>query len=423
MLPSRTFHPHQYVKASIAPNKTEIGLVVSTNAEKLTAVIETRGGYNLEVSLAQLQRGFLLILDLNGVLGARQGNAKFVHRPHLDEFLKFALTNFVVGVWTSCEERNGVVIVDDVFADYRDRLLFLSYRNDCTPRPTIEKPYGTFKNLQQIFDRWPDSFHAANTVIVDDSPDKCSHPDIALCPKPYDGTQADDDGLLETIETLKQVLREDSVHPLIAAAEERRRRMEEEDLRTRNTGMPPHTLRETLRSVLERDSMERLPGSDVHRIKSRTKLCCLFTQGKCRFGERCRFSHTDDGKQHCDKGGRCYAGHRQRQGDLINTGLISPPAAIDVSDVVDEGRGSDEQNVTALFARAQRMSGLVSSQNGGIDIMATIVRQRLHSQSYSQLSMLERALNVAPPSGGVISEQSTEPSVVSILQKAQRIQK
>lgn len=41
-------------------------------------------------------------------------------------------------------------------------------------------------------------------------------------------------------------------------------------------------------------------------------LCCFFVQGLCKFGEGCRFSHTDDGQRPCQFGSQCRVGHSNR---------------------------------------------------------------------------------------------------------------
>ena len=239
----RSFHEHQYVKVAISPTKTEIGIVVSVNDEQ--AVVSTRHGYNITVKPSQMQRAFLLVLDLNGVLGVRQRRG-FDKRPHVAKFIKYALSNFVVSVWTSCEERNGKLIIEDLFGDDRDRLLFTLFRSHCTPNPTADKPFGTKKDLQKIFSQWPESFHAVNTIIVDDSPDKCSHPDLALCPTQFNGDvpETNDTGLLKIMETLDQILSEDSVEPLIEVERERQRSIRDATAaRSDETGTPLSALR------------------------------------------------------------------------------------------------------------------------------------------------------------------------------------
>jgi hypothetical protein len=316
---TRHFHPHQYVKVTVSANKTEIGIVVSADEDKV--VVATRHGYNITAKPKQLQRAFLLVLDLNGVLGARQKKTLFERRPHLERFLKFALANFVVAVWTSCEERNGKQIVEDLFADDRDRLLFCLYRGDCTPNPTAERPFGTTKNLQRIFDRWPESFHAVNTVIVDDSADKCSHPDIALCPSQFSGLteQPDDEGLLTTISFLEKVLEEDSLHPLIEAAAEHRRQLADEQARC----SAPSCIADddhvaAALTAIASSSMAPLSAVKDITAASTKLICCYFvSEGtECKYGSTCRYSHVDDGVSSCNRRQKCQV-HQSR-------GIASP---------------------------------------------------------------------------------------------------
>jgi hypothetical protein len=319
---ARHFHPHQYVKVTLPPNKTEIGIVVSADEDKV--VVSTRHGYNITAKPKQLQRAFLLVLDLNGVLGARQRKTLFERRPHLERFLKFALANFVVAVWTSCEERNGRQIVDDLFSDDRDRLLFCLYRGDCTPNPTAERPFGTIKNLQSIFDRWPESFHAVNTVIIDDSADKCSHPDIALCPSQFSGLveQPDDDGLLSMITVLERVLEEDSLHPLIEAAAEHRRAWEAEAQRNQAAQESSPAMTSTVRyhsalSALPDASAIPVSAATMKSLQDKKVLCCHYvSDGSCKFGDGCRHAHEDDGVAACNRGTKCRH-HGQRAGNVL----------------------------------------------------------------------------------------------------------
>lgn len=219
---TKRFEVDQYVRVQLSNGRSEIGVVVSLDEVNDTAVIATRHGYDVTVRLDSVHRAFLLVLDLNGVLVAR-GRGSFADRPGVEEFVRFVMNNFVVAVWTSGLERTSIPIIDKVLNGYQDRLLFQLYRDSCGARPTPDKPYHTVKNLQRIFDSYPKSFNAVNTIIVDDSPDKCSHPDIALCPESFNDPerQANDRGLEMAMEVLKEVLRTDSHEPLIRAAQER----------------------------------------------------------------------------------------------------------------------------------------------------------------------------------------------------------
>ncbi|CUG84191.1 Hypothetical protein, putative [Bodo saltans] len=304
---TRHFHPHQYVKVNVSVNKTEIGIVVSADEDKV--IVATRHGYNITAKPKQLQRAFLLVLDLNGVLGARQKKTLFERRPHLEQFLKFALANFVVAVWTSCEERNGKQIVEDLFSDDRDRLLFCLYRGDCVPNPTPERPFGTSKNLQRIFDEWPESFHAVNTVIVDDSADKCSHPDIALCPSQFSGIadQPDDEGLLAIISVLQRVLDDDSLDPLIEAAAESRRQLLLTETAQQRCDAPSCIANDinadaALAAITSSSSVSEYAVPTPARKENTKTLCCYFlSNGYCKYGDDCRFSHVDDGVSLCNR--------------------------------------------------------------------------------------------------------------------------
>jgi hypothetical protein len=41
-------------------------------------------------------------------------------------------------------------------------------------------------------------------------------------------------------------------------------------------------------------------------------LCCFFLEGACKFGDRCRYSHDDDGNKGCQFGLSCRVGHASR---------------------------------------------------------------------------------------------------------------
>ena len=41
-------------------------------------------------------------------------------------------------------------------------------------------------------------------------------------------------------------------------------------------------------------------------------LCCFYLQGLCKFADRCRYSHDDDGTKGCQFGLSCRVGHASR---------------------------------------------------------------------------------------------------------------
>ncbi|CCW62013.1 unnamed protein product [Phytomonas sp. EM1] len=318
--PKEHFEKEQYVRVCFPNGRVEIGAVMGISDDFIT--VYTTQGYDINVPRHFVKRAFLLVLDLNGVLVAR-GRGCFLHRPHVKEFLKFAFSNFVVAVWTSGLERSSNLIIESVFDGYQDRLLFKLYRDACVPRPTEESPFGTLKDLQKVFDAYPKSFHSVNTIIVDDSPCKCSHPDIALCPIPFKdaNAQREDDGLLEAIETLQEVLDSDSHAPLIRAAEGRLARLarqeqvEESCLPMSGAGGCPPTQSE---AGVSRPGAERGGGPEDRGVQLeqvnlwKSRLCCQHLRGCCRH-ENCRFSHDpDDGKRACSSKNYCMHGHASR---------------------------------------------------------------------------------------------------------------
>lgn len=219
---TRHFQPDQWVRVLVSSSgKSEIGKLKSIDGE--SAVVETGSGFDIKVKRSQLSRVFLLILDLNGVLVNRNKKKTVYKRPYVDEFLEFALKNFVVGVWSSCMPENGHDIVDKTFGKSQKKLHFQMYRDQCTPNPTPENKYGTRKDLIHVWAQYPKSFNEENTIIIDDSPEKCSHPNNAFCPPSYAGRGDETDiaqkdtGLLQVIQVLKQVLETDSLEPVRVA--------------------------------------------------------------------------------------------------------------------------------------------------------------------------------------------------------------
>jgi len=51
---------------------------------------------------------------------------------------------------------------------------------------------------------------------------------------------------------------------------------------------------------------------ETQREWEQQNLCCFFLQGQCKFAERCRYSHDDDGVKGCQFGLSCRVGHASR---------------------------------------------------------------------------------------------------------------
>lgn len=295
----------QYVRADYGNGKSEIGVVSAVNDKMAT--ISTSNGYEVSVRRNAVRKVFLLILDLNGVLVARRSMGGCTQRPYAKEFIDFAFKNFVVGVWTSGIQRTCEPIIESVMGEYKHRLLFTFFRDKCELTPTQDNKYGTKKHLKYIFNMFPDSFHSVNTIIIDDSPEKCSHPDIALCPVPFNSPfhQKDDEGLKEVISVLTEVLEMNSHFPLIRAAERRLSRLAaiEAAGRPEPANIPPPSS-----SLLVADGK-----LEKENASSRCLCCYYITQGKCKFGANCHYRHVaDDGISPCSRRAACLKGHAQR---------------------------------------------------------------------------------------------------------------
>ena len=67
---------------------------------------------------------------------------------------------------------------------------------------------------------------------------------------------------------------------------------------------------------------------DTQKEWERSRLCCFHIQGRCQYGDACRFSHDDDGIRPCQFEGNCKQGHSNRGGEA-NGGApaVPPPAA------------------------------------------------------------------------------------------------
>lgn len=382
------FEVDQYVRVQLSNGRSEIGVVVEIDEPGGVVVVATRHGYEITVRPSNVRRAFLLVLDLNGVLVAR-GRGSFIDRPGVEEFISFVMNNFVVAVWTSGLERTSNPIIEKVFDGYQDRLLFKLYRDACTVVPTDDKPYRTIKNLQRIFDAYPKSFHAVNTIIVDDSPDKCSHPDIALCPVPFNDPerQLNDDGLALATEVLREVLRVESNAPLINASEER---------------LLALAVRENAGARKKRPGGANSSGLPETLLWT-TRLCCDHISGRCS-SDGCRFSHdADDGKRPCSQKSSCLRGHAHRWKDdpsvnaetapalSTSSNDVGAPPSFDVSNIISSLLNNTEKQKQSRrddnprdAARSQQRWGQIKRQLQQQEVLQERERQQREQQQQEE---------------------------------------
>jgi len=196
----------------------------------------------------RVQRKKLLILDLNGLLadinqdhhnshlshGKVRGKLVF-KRPYCDDFLRFCIRNFELGIWSSRFKANTDAVVDILMKDLKQHLLFCWDSSQCsaTGHCTVEnkdKPL-VLKELRKLWNKeepglpWnKGDFSPSNTLLVDDSPYKAlrNPPHTAIFPYSYSYKNDKDDSLgpggdlrlyLENLATADDVQRYVEEHP------------------------------------------------------------------------------------------------------------------------------------------------------------------------------------------------------------------
>ncbi|KAL9301872.1 putative FCP1 domain, HAD superfamily protein [Arabidopsis thaliana] len=114
-------------------------------------------------------------------------------RPFAEEFMKFCLERFEVGIWSSaCELVSSLNILI-----VTDKLLFVWDQEECTDSgyKTLENRYKPlfFKDLSKVFKCFK-GFSASNTIFIDDEPYKAlRNPDnTGLFPMSFDASNKQD---------------------------------------------------------------------------------------------------------------------------------------------------------------------------------------------------------------------------------------
>ncbi|XP_073126139.1 uncharacterized protein [Henckelia pumila] len=153
----------------------------------------------------------LLVLDVNGLLVDISSYVPYDYdpdeiiyrkavfkRPYCDDFLKFCLERFNVGVWTSKTRRNMEPILDFLLGNEKSKLLFCWDQSHCTYTGyyTVERRHKPLllKKLKKLWDKvepdlpWERGlFNEYNTLLLDDSPYKalCNPRYTAIFPYTY----------------------------------------------------------------------------------------------------------------------------------------------------------------------------------------------------------------------------------------------
>ncbi|CAN8287428.1 unnamed protein product [Cochlearia groenlandica] len=121
-------------------------------------------------------------------------------RPFAEEFIKFCLDRFKVGIWSSACERNVDMTLNIVLENLQEKLLFIWDQDECTDSgyKTLENSFKPmfFKNLNKVFKCFK-GFSASNTIFIDDEPYKAllNPAHTGLFPLSYDPSNKNDDFL------------------------------------------------------------------------------------------------------------------------------------------------------------------------------------------------------------------------------------
>ena len=165
----------------------------------------------------------LLILDLNKVLVHRRKRRRTFHtRPFAKEFILGMSQRFQVAVWTSCSQKNGQQIVQSLFDDidllfawYCDRCVRTlvpigGYKADTTAIETFtatsiedredleETKIISLKPLMSVWTEFP-QYSQCNTLLLDDSAEKCFENPPINCVHPFPYVFYSDDETEEEI--------------------------------------------------------------------------------------------------------------------------------------------------------------------------------------------------------------------------------
>lgn len=147
----------------------------------------------------------LLVLDLDETLvhaadqplaragDFRAGPYHVYRRPHLSEFVAFALARFHVGVWTSSGEQYAARVVESIFPPAALQFVWASQR--CTvARDWQTGEYRTLKKLGKLKRK---GYRLEAVIAVDDTPSKymCNYGNL-IAVQEYRGEEQDDELLL-----------------------------------------------------------------------------------------------------------------------------------------------------------------------------------------------------------------------------------
>ncbi|KAM3341305.1 hypothetical protein P3S68_028940 [Capsicum galapagoense] len=103
-------------------------------------------------------------------------NFQVFKRPYCDQFMKFCLERFEVGLWSSDKDRNIEPVLDNILVGLRRKLVFVWDQDNCIDSgfSTVEKKNKPIflKQLKKIWENnsYGGRFSKSNTLLIDDEP-------------------------------------------------------------------------------------------------------------------------------------------------------------------------------------------------------------------------------------------------------------
>lgn len=183
-----------------------VDILTSCGEPKECTACETAEGPSSQICVLHVQP--LIVLDLNGIMchrvrfdhestlsiddyrdiRGRVAQTPVVPRPDLEKFLRYLDRHFCLAVWTSAKTKTAKKLVNILFPeDLKSRLLFCWAQGRCRGHKT-ETGITFEKDLAKVWKAYP-LWDSKNTLLVDDSPNKCVQVECGLHPPPLHGRQ------------------------------------------------------------------------------------------------------------------------------------------------------------------------------------------------------------------------------------------
>ncbi|KAJ3052639.1 hypothetical protein HK097_005916, partial [Rhizophlyctis rosea] len=144
--------------------------------------------------------------------------ARIYCRPYLDTFLAHIFRDFHVAAWTSAQSKNAEPMINNIFGQYTQQLVFKWDRTMCTDIGGQGRDWETTKNLRAFWEDVSETganssqmWSETNTILIDDTSTKAAHtPDNGLHLPTFTYTDAtldapNDDSLLNVLKYLDDI--------------------------------------------------------------------------------------------------------------------------------------------------------------------------------------------------------------------------